>query len=243
MEGISIELSEWIFPKFVLFGVLIFVCFRLLRFMLEHNPQLSRNKKTAERYLPLVELLVWLIFLFWVISSSLEKNILIAIAVMVLLLYISYWVSQYVFKGFIAGVVFRFTGRLRINETISINGHTGKVIQFRGQTLELETEKGEILFIPYTEALEAVQSKMDNSETIRNHSFMIRAQKTTDIEQLKQNIRTCILQLPWASVKKTPNVAPVGEENDVHLLKVTVYSIEREYFHRIEKYVKEKFEA
>jgi len=243
MKDIDLALSEWVFPRFVFFGILIFAAFRLLRFLFEYNLRLVRHKKIAERYLPLVEFLIWLIFMFGVISFSLEKNILLAIAALVLVLYVSYWISQYVFKGFIAGVVFRFTGRLRTNENIKIKGHTGKIVKLGGHMLEMETEKGEILFIPYTEIADTIQAKTDNSETIRNHNFLIQVKKTKDIEQLKQDIRACILQLPWASVKRPPQVAPIDEESDMHLLKVTVYSIEREYFHRIEKYVKEKFEG
>lgn len=242
MEGFSLELSKWVFPKFFFFGLLIFVGFRLLRFMLDHNPTFARWKRMADRYLPLIEFLVWLVFLFWVVSSSFETNILLAIAVMVLLLYISYWVSQYVLKGFIAGVVFRFTGSLRLNETVTINGQSGRITQFKGQTLEIETEKGEILFVPYSEVMTAVQAKNDNSETIRNHSFQVRARKEKSIEQLKQDIRASILQLPWASVKRAPNIAPLDEEEKAFVFKITVYSVEKEYFHRIEKYVKEKFE-
>lgn len=242
MDNYTLDFSEWAFVKFVLWTILIFAFFRLLRFISLHSSMLIKHQRRFVQYLPFVEFSIWLIFLLWSVGNAARHSPLLAFSGVLLLLYLSFWFSRFVFRDFIAGVVFRFSGQFRINETIHVDGYTGKIVQFRNQTLEIETDKGEIIFLAYTMVLNKAQIKTDKAETIRNHSFELRVNKEKGIETLKQEIISSIIQLPWASVKKKPMVNTLSEAIDFYTLKITVYSIEGEYFHRIEKFVKERFQ-
>ncbi len=56
-----------------------------------------------------------------------------------------------------------------------------------------------------------------------------------------ESIKIDILNLPWVSVKKIPVIKPVNETDLNFILEITVYALEKEYFVKIENYIKEKY--
>lgn len=233
--------SELQLAKYLLISLLIFVIFRFLRIAIKSGVFKFAKYKAIDKYIPIIELITWVLFLIWTVSASMATNQIFAISGLLILLYISFWISNFVLKGFVAGMVFRFSGKFRINEAIKLGEYSGRIMRFRNQSLEIETDKGEIIYLPYTKLLAHTNIKADNAETIRSHSFSLNLPNNQQPDEQIQQLRASILQLPWASVKKMPQIAVVEQTTKNTKYKITVFSIEREYFHKIEDYLNQRF--
>jgi small-conductance mechanosensitive channel len=144
-------------------------------------------------------------------------------------------------RDFIAGAIFKTNRNLNLNDTIKIDKYNGKVIKFTSNKLVMETESGEIIYIPYASLFGKTIIKSHPAETILNYTFRFEIPQDADIQQTTERINTDIINLPWSSLKKEPQIKPIGETEFGFMLEVTVFSMERDYFPEIERIVKRRF--
>ncbi len=242
MTFFDIEFSNIAVYKFIFIGLILFFVFRLLKFFIPFFFKRKENRKIFYKYLPLIELLAWILYLTWAIQFFTKNNQLFAIGLFVILTVTAIWSSWFILKDYISGIVFKTSGKFSLYETIKINDFSGEIISFKPRTLELETENGKSLFIPYSKLLKEIITKADKAEMISSHSFTVNVKKKDTLNSLTERIRKEILFLPWSSIKKEPQIKPISEDNLHYVFRVTVYSLEKKYFYQIESRVKEQFE-
>jgi hypothetical protein len=105
----------------------------------------------------------------------------------------------------------------------------------------LESESGELVFLPYSIIYGRAVVKSNPAETILSHTFKIEIQQTEKLTSVIQNIQTDIIKMPWASLKKSPQIKPVMETLTGQMLEITIFSIEKEYFLEMENLIKQKY--
>ena len=235
------EFSKFAIYIFLFFCLVLFFTFRLINYVLPLIPFRRGIKKPVLKYLPVFELLVWLLFLIWAVQFFIKYHYWYAIGLFVIIFIILIWVSWFVLKDIIAGIIFRTSENFSVNESIVLKGYSGKIVKFKSRSLELETDSGEHINIPYNIVLSEVVSKSNPAEMIKGHTFKINLSKKSALLQSIENIKTDILNLPWISVKKVPSIKTVDETNEEFVLEITVYSLEKEYFVKIENFIKEKY--
>jgi len=238
---LEIEFSNFAIYRFILTGILIFFIFRFLKFLIPIFFKKKHRRKTVEKFFPIAELTFWLAFFGWAIEYFLAHNQLFALGVFVILIFISFWISMYVLKDIIAGVVFKAGGMFSLHEMVAIGDYKGKICNFGQQSLELETEAGQTIFIPYSVAMKAVKLKVGQSESLAGHSFELKIPKKKELEKLTTDLKTSILNLPWSSLNKMPVIKLSDNSAQQYTLKLTVYALDEKYFYRIESYLREKY--
>ena len=192
-------------------------------------------KSKLERFLPIIEIVVWLIFISWVVIYFLNNPMWRAIFLLTLcavLLVIISWVAM---KDIFAGIILRLDSSFNLNEWIKINDIDGKIVKLGYRTFELETGTGEMVSIPYSRVSGEIRTKPSVSEKIKSHSFSVNVPKTHAIDETAKKLRFTLANAPWSSLKKLPTVKFIKETPEQYQFEIIIYSMKVSYFQHIKK--------
>ncbi|MCF8364273.1 MAG: mechanosensitive ion channel [Bacteroidales bacterium] len=224
-------------------AVSLFFVFRLMSWLLPILLLRKGTRKYAWRYTSLFELVAWLIFLIWAVNFLSESSLIYAIGLFVILFFFTFYTAWIALKDFVAGAFLKTINHFKVNETLRIGDYSGKIIKFTPSAIILETESGESIFLPYSYLFGKVIIKSNPAETILSHTFRIEIPGTRNLSITIDEIYKEVLNMPWSSLKKDPQIKPIMETATGHLLELTIFSIEKEYFLEMENLIKGKFQA
>ena len=242
-NSMDIVQTEWsqIFGRFLIWGIILFVLFTIIRFGF---PYLMRNKKKSNqwlKYFRLIELFIWLFFFSWFLFRFAEAKSLFAFVIFGIQLGILYLIFRFWLTDLIAGIIFKHSNQIDIGDSIHYEGHAGKIIKIGGRSIEIENEEGNSVFIPYRKVTSAIFSKTESATQSSGFTFELETSLDGDIDITTEKIKTYIVALPWSSIRKSPIISLKGRSNNSILFSITVYSIDRSFFSKIENQVRNKF--
>lgn len=240
MQQITQNWQE-VFIGFSIFGILLFLLFRLLQYVV---PFLFKNKKIlnkAKRILPIIETASWLAFFSWYTIKFYAQYNVYTIVVLVIILVLAFWISRFLIRELIAGVVFRISARFYEGDLIQSYQHAGTIKKFHFDVIELEASDGQIVYIPYSKLSGEVTIKNESAGQTSAFSFQLLCKDTSEPDFISEKIKTFLLSLPWSSVSTQPHISLI-EHNDKHYtFDVTCYPVDKSYAKKIEQKVLDKF--
>jgi small-conductance mechanosensitive channel len=242
MNIFKIEISEFALSTFIIVGVSLFILLRIIKYVIPLLVSRGNQRKFLQKYITLSELIIWVLFFAWSIQYFLTKNQLYAVLLFFVTLILILLISWFALRDFVAGVIFNTNKNVKKSDTVTIKGYTGKIVRQSNRSIELETETGEQVIIPYSLAVSGIIVKKHPSETIKSHTFQLITPKAPSLKELISEIKTAILQLPWVSLKREPQIKPIDQQTGTYTFEVTIYSLQQEYFYKIEDYLKTHFE-
>ena len=235
--------SEWsqIFGRFILWGIILFVLFNLIRYGF---PFLIRNKKRVnqiQKYIQLAGLIIWIFFFSWYLFLFAETKSLFAYLIFGILLGILYLIFRFWLTDLIAGIIFRNSNRIEEGDRIQYKEHSGKITRIGIRNIEIEDAGGNTIYIPYRNLTSAVYSRTESTEQTSGYSFEIEVPFEEDIDLIMENIKSAIIALPWSSIRKAPQISLKGRTDKSLIFNITVFAIDRSYFGKIEAHIKKRF--
>jgi hypothetical protein len=242
MEQI-LEFSNIALYTVILLAVCLFFIFRLLLWLLPLLLLKKDKRRHAWRYTSLIELIAWIIFLLWSVNFLTNSSPAYAVGLFVLLFLFTFYVAWIALKDFVAGAFFKTVNHFKANETVKIGSYSGKILKFTPSAIILETESGESIYLPYSYLIGKVVVKSNPAETILSHTFRIDLPVSDNISSVIEQISNDILLMPWASLKKVPQIKPLMATGSSQLFEITIFSIEKEYFLEMENLIKSKYAA
>lgn len=225
----------------ILPAVLILAFFTVLKLFKRKFPGRRMLKSQLDRFLPIVEIAVWLIFVSWSIIYFLNDQTWGAVFLLTLCTVLMIIISWVAMKDVFAGVILRLDNSFNLNEWVKINEVSGKITKLGYRTFELETGSGEMVSIPYSRISGEIRSKPNVSEKIKSHSFSINLPKTHSIDETAKALRFALANAPWSSLKKLPTVKFITESEDRYQFETIIYSMKVSYFQQIKKMLYELF--
>ncbi len=236
------ELSRGEIYLFLLIAIVIFFLFRVLNKSLPFLPVRKKLRKVLLNNLPVIEMAAWFVYLIWAIQFLWIGNRLYALELSVILSIFVLAVSWFSLRDFIAGAVFKASGKFSKNETVRIGDFAGKIAGLESRNLVLETEKGETVYIPYSKVLGNVIIRSHPAENVMSHTFQMHIENISDPVEVMNRIKVSILTSPLSSLKKEPQIRLLDSGDGLASdFEITVYAIETEHFVRLEKYVRSLF--
>jgi small-conductance mechanosensitive channel len=223
---------------FLFNALLILAFFRLVKYLIPYMRLTSSQSEFVNKNLPVAELAAWIIFLVWAMQYMVVRGYLLTLFPVLVFTIIILYLAWYGLKDLIAGVVFRSSYSLNINDHISVMGIAGKITAISPTRIELEDHSGQIISIPYGKMAGNVVLRQYPSQTILSHHFMFEVPQTEspeDVFVIMEKLRITILALPWASQKKAPKITVEEQHTDHLILGITIFSIDESYFTRMEK--------
>lgn len=241
MNFLTSEFSNIAVYKFLFLGFILFFLLRFSRLIIGYFSIKSLTTKIIHRYFPIFELILWLLFFAWAIQFFLKSNHLYAVIISIVTLTLMLMFAWFAMKDFIAGVIFRTSEKYSKKDYVKIMNYTGKIIDYTNRSLEIETDKGERIIIPYSKALDCIIVRTSPAEMMQNHTFKLSVNKNKALNLIIDEIKLAIIHLPWSSIKKESKIKLFTEDSDFFHLEITVYAFEEEYFYQIEDYIRKKY--
>lgn len=197
------------------------------------------------KYLPVAELIVWIIFLLWSIQYLGSRGQLITLVPFLVFIILILYLAWYSLKDITTGVIFKTGKTHHINDHISVAGITGRITAMGMRNIEIEDYSGQIVTIPYSKIVGNIMLKSYPSQSLLSHNFRMKiaANENTDIFRTIDNMHISILTLPWSSQKKEPKISIELETDQYYTLSITIFSLDESYFKRTEKYLQEQYKG
>ncbi len=189
---------------------------------------------------PVAELIFWLIFLSWFVIIFSEADELYAFVVLAVLLMVIFWISRFWIKDIIAGVVFRSSTRLKVEDQLHFGEIKGTIKKFNNYSLELETPDNKTVFIPYAKLVDAVNIKSDRTSQSIGYTFKLECPRPVELDIIISQIKSTILSSPWVSVNRMPVITLTAQSKESYTFEVTVFPIDQTFAGKIENLVKEQ---
>jgi hypothetical protein len=148
-------------------------------------------------------------------------------------------------KNAIAGLIFKYENRISLNEIIEVAEIKGEIKNFHNRSIEIETENGNRIFLPYSMLLNVISSPQKVSETVLNFSFEIRIPTVHHWDKVVDQLRKYIYSLPWSVLKNEPKIHLIEETENKYIIRITLFSFDESYFQlmrkQVELYVSQNF--
>lgn len=224
------------------FALLLFIAFRLLSWLLPAILKREEKRKMVHRYKTLTELVIWIIYFIWAVQYLHYTNKAYALALLVLLFLFTLYTLWIGLKDLIAGAFMKAAHRLSISEIIKVGEFSGKITRFGHANIVLETDDGKIIYLPYSYIFGKALIKSQPAEAIHRHTFRLIMPLSRSIRHDIEKLRIFILNIPWISLKKEPQIRTIEETGQGFEIEITIFSIGKEHFLEIEKLVRAKFE-
>lgn len=237
----NIDFSNYNLYVFIALALILFFMQRLFTWLLPELFPKEEHRKLVMRYKSLLELGVWIIFVIWSVQYLHNTNQPYAIALFLLLILLVVVTGWTGLRDYIAGAVLKAGHKLTIHETVKVKDFTGKIIRFGSTNLVLESDAGETVYLPYSFLLGKVIVKAHPAESILRHTFRIEITRRESISDSLTSIRIFVLNLPWTSLTKEPQIKPLGETSSGQLIEITLYAFEKDHFQDMEQMIKSKF--
>lgn len=235
--------NNWqeVFIGFLILGILLFLIFRLLQYVL---PILLKNKRTQnrlKRFLPILETVSWLTFLSWYVIKFYAQYNIYTIVVLLTILIIAFWVSRFLIKELIAGAVFRGSARFYEGDRIQTSQYNGTIKKFHFDTIEMEAADGQIVFIPYSKLSGEITIKNESAGQTSAYTFQLETISNDEPDLLSVKIERFLLSLPWSSVTTNPNITLLDQVGEKFKFDVTCYPVDKSYAKKMQQKVLDKF--
>lgn len=242
METFELKFSNIELFAFAIIALALLLIFRAIRNWVPFIIKNIDRNRAFHRYFTLVEIFIWIIFIIFSIQKLSDSNQVYSFGLFGLLMIAAFGVFWFYLRNYINGAVFKLNNKFNISDTVQIGEYQGKIIGMGGLRLEIESENGEVIFIPYNQLSNTVIVKLHPGEMILSHSFTISTPHNKKAKDITENIRFKVLSLPWSSLKKAPHIKLIHNDRELLIYELIVFTIEKEYFFKIEQEIREEFE-
>lgn len=235
--------STQIFGKFILWGIIIFLFFTIIRFGIPYFLKSQKYKASIKQISLIAEMTVWIFYLCWFIFLFLKSGSLFVIVVFAILLFILYVLGRLWLFDLIAGVIFKSGGQVKKGDYFEKDGNKGIIYKLGSRFLIIDHIDGNMVHIPYHTITSSVFRKNEIIDQKSGYTFEIELKNNGNLEEIKSDIQRSIFSLPWSSVNKSPVISLFDQSPETYTLKITVFAIDKSFAPKIEDFTKKQFSA
>ncbi|MDD4142044.1 MAG: mechanosensitive ion channel [Bacteroidales bacterium] len=220
-------------------AIILFFILRLLRKYLPLLPKREKIRRVLKKQIQAIEIIIWALFAFYAIPKFSDNIPLLIIVLCIVLSFVIFYAWFYI-KEYVAGITFRGDVDIKIGDTITFNGITGKIKKLSNQHVEIETDN-EIFYFPYSQILKGTYSKYCNSEQSHICNFTLSLNPAMYDTDTIFEIRKYLLTFPSVATTMEPDIKCVKNEKGFVSLNISFISLDEERNEIIIQHVKEKF--
>lgn len=235
----ELALLEVTVVKLIVIGLIVFVSLWALKITIRNSPLRRSVKHRINRIIPLSEGIVWLVFMLWCIGQLIQNEFWSSIGVLVVIFLVVILLFWLVIRDYLAGIILKTDGSIKQNDWIRVKDIEGKITELGNRTLLVTAESGETISIPYSAIAGEISAKPNPGEKLINHSFELKLSKNSEVETVINQLRRSILNAPWSSINKRPEIKLFEEAPGYYHFEVNLYSTRMVYFQKIKGYLSE----
>jgi len=236
---LNLQISELALVRFLFLGFLLFVFFRIIARIAKKADMRSSYRNWLRRTVPPIEGLVWFVFVLIGLNRLTIASFWSSLAIIVICLITLIWVSWYALRDIIAGIIIKAEGAIVVNDRLQLKEVTGQIKNMGYRIMEMETDTGETVNVPFSRVSSALQVKSNPGEKMKSHRFELISKEGNQlpINELLQLVKTVAYNAPWSSLKKAPQVKMLDEKQGHKHFEIIIYALKVEYFSLIKNYL------
>lgn len=203
MQQILHGLSFSILFLLAILGAGIFIGFGLYRrlilpIILSKDSRSKNHPETIDR----VEIVVWIVFVMVFIYYSLLSSLLVTVILLALavIAFYDFW------KNYFAGIILRFSAKIQVGDTITINDYSGKIMEFGNRALKMISPIGEEILIPYQRINAELKIGQKHVPKVLNKTFVLEGAVKGHV-RAKQQLEKALYKNPWIIISKPISIA------------------------------------
>ena len=235
--------STQIFGKFILWGIIIFLFFAIIRFGIPYVIRTQKQQAYFRKTLMLPEIIFWLFYLSWFIFLFLKSGSFFVIVLFAVLIFVLYFIGRFWLIDVIAGIIFKSGDQIKKGDYFEKKENKGIVNKLGSRFLVIENIDGNMIHIPYSTVTSSIFKKNETIDQKSGYTFDLKIKNTGSLEEIKSDIQKSILSLPWSSIHKSPVITLIDQTAEEYVLKLTVFAIDKTFATKIEIYIKEQYPA
>lgn len=205
---------EIVFKLALILGVYLIVWRFVLPFV--------RNQRWHDRiwfYLPVARNISLLLLVIEVVIVLGQKAPLVVLGVLAVFI-TTLW--GYV-SNTLLGTFFKLQrGELK-GQGIRLGEYSGKVIAMKNTKMEIETEKGEILQVPYSKIVNNIEIKPSAAKHLKSCTVLLEIEEK-GFKKLQKEVLNMVGSLPYVVDSVLPKIEVVDQQRDAYSCKVVVYT-------------------
>ncbi len=186
-----------------------------------------------------IEFIVWLGFIFWALDFLLQRKFYYQYLVYALILIVTGFVTWFLLRDIFSGIIFRVKHNLKNNSFIRSGDISGQIISQKITYMEIKTDDGQLLRIPYSRIIHEVISELAYTGALEEHIFQLQVDSSFDKTNAESLIRTTVLNTPWSNLKEEPSIKFLKENEKGYVFEIRLFSINMKQMKFIEKALEE----
>ena len=233
----ELAILEIVVVKLVVVALILMALLWVLKTALKNAPIRKSVRARINRVVPSLEGIIWLGFLLWCVNQLIQNEVWNSIGVVFILLLVVVLLFWLVIRDYLAGIILKTEGSVRLNDWIKVKGIEGKIDDLGNRTMTIIADTGETINVPYSAVSGEISAKPNPGEELINHSFELKLSKFSDAETTVSHIKRSILNAPWSSVNKNPEIKLISEKSSHFEFEINIFAPGMMYFQKIKKYL------
>lgn len=184
-----------------------------------------RSRLPVARLLPLVDVTVGLLYVFWAIGVILPRGVYYDAALLMVIAAAALLLSWFAAKDWVAGIVLRVENAYDAGQRIRCGETEGTILTVGHLSLEIELNHGERIRIPYSRMSGEIRALRSGDAPREHYRFQIDMEGGADAAAIRR-LREAILNSPWSALDREPQIRVVEETPTRTRLEVVVYAPE-----------------
>lgn len=225
---------------YIITGFALFAILWLVNKAIQSAIANNRIHQLFQRILPVVEFSLWFLYIIWALNGIFSHWGFYDILMYAVIISIIIGIGWFIAKDFIAGVVLKSELPFQTNQHISLPQTEGKLKKLGYRSLEIETESGQIVKIPYSRLTNEIITCQSNPEGLKFYETTIKLESSRKKEDICDLITEKIMLLPWTIPSKKPTIKPLNDKDqqaERYLIKF--FAANPRHAEKISHYIKE----
>ncbi|MDA3844486.1 MAG: mechanosensitive ion channel [Candidatus Kapabacteria bacterium] len=230
--------------EFIILAALLFLAQLITTKLINIVPLQNRIRKIVKRLVPIIEIVVWAVFFIWASNALFSANmvytglLLLVIVVFVLIF------ARVLATDLIAGIILKTEDSFKLGDLMQFGENKGKITRADYRFLEIETDTGAVVRIPYSKIADSSIVQLNSVEITKiSHTMKVSTGKKHSLSVTANLLKTISLNSPYVSVTKKPNIQLVSETDNSFMFDISISTLDIKYIPIIQNYIEEQFEV
>ena len=239
-QYLEIQIHQTLLFSLLLLAVIIFITLRAVYKLTRYA--LIRNNIDLKylRFYPVLELIIWFGFIFWVLRKVFADTIFFTIFFVAIFIVGLLWFGWYAARDYIAGVILRAQDNYEVGQYLETDSVKGLIAKTGYFNFEIENEDGTRLKLPYGKIAGNIHLSKNEQAMIRSFSFPLQISSQKILDGALQKVYLTLLNCPWHVPYKKPLIKKMEDLADLTRFEIIVFTYGAESFEKLQVYVKKQ---
>lgn len=222
-EAFNIEMTVLPIQAILLVGVIVGFIYLTIKLVKRYLFVLVKSETWVHRIQyswPRIELIIWLMVLFFVLVYLLNQSFLVTIV----LVAIVFVLGGKSWRDVITGVTMKFENRITQGDYLTSENHKGVVDSLGIRGIVVRIDNGENAFIPYRNLTGFKVRKLERDLKSEMSSIIVKFKPEIPMDTAMRKLKMEVLQIPYVLLTQPVQVEVVEVSEEANTLRAVIFT-------------------